>query len=100
VSFIVTDEDGEKAPMNIPLTVVMGKYDPSDPLPEDDGDKAEYVRQQESIGKGAADLYQHGNAASLLYNATKAQGSLRLCVSSTKSEILNSLILKAGGLFN
>lgn len=90
VSFIVEDEDGEPMPMNLPLTAVLGHYDPNDPLPEDDGDEAQYIRQQESMGEGPADLYLHGNAASMLCKAIKEKGSVRVCVTSTKSTILCS----------
>ncbi|GAD92872.1 hypothetical protein BC1G_06677 [Paecilomyces variotii No. 5] len=68
VSFITKDEDGEPMPMNLPLTAVLGRYDPNDPLPEDDGDEEQYMRQQESMADGPADVYLHGNAASLLFD--------------------------------
>lgn len=69
----------------MPLTAVMGRYDPDDPLPEDDGDEEEYVRQQEAtVLDGPADLYLHTNAASLLYKSIREKGSVRVCVTSTK----------------
>ncbi|KAL2215178.1 hypothetical protein M432DRAFT_142294 [Thermoascus aurantiacus ATCC 26904] len=85
VAFTITDEDGEPTPINMPLTAVMGRYDPDDPLPEDDGDEEEYVRQQEAtVLDGPADLYLHTNAASLLYKSIREKGSVRVCVTSTK----------------
>ncbi|KAL1881581.1 hypothetical protein Plec18167_003178 [Paecilomyces lecythidis] len=84
VSFITRDEDGELIPMNLPLTAVLGRYDPNDPLPEDDGDEEQYTRQQESMADGPADLYLHGNAASLLCKGIKENGSVRVCITSTK----------------
>jgi len=69
----------------MPLTAVMGRYDPDDPLPEDDGGEEEYVRQQEAtVLDGPADLYLHTNAASLLYKSIREKGSVRVCVTSTK----------------
>ncbi|KAJ9314370.1 hypothetical protein C8Q69DRAFT_505873 [Paecilomyces variotii] len=84
VSFIIKDEEGEPIPMNLPLTAVLGRYDPNNPLPEDDGDEEQYMHQQESMTDGPADLYLHGNAASLLCKAIKENGSVRVCISSTK----------------
>lgn len=87
VSFIIKDEEGEPMPMNLPLTAVLGRYDPNNPLPEDDGDEEQYMHQQESMTDGPADLYLHGNAASLLCKAIKENGSVRVCISSTKGTI-------------
>lgn len=74
--------------MNLPLTAVLGRYDPNNPLPEDDGDEEQYMHQQESMTDGPADLYLHGNAASLLCKAIKENGSVRVCISSTKGTII------------
>lgn len=68
------------------MTAVAGQYDPSIPLPEDDGDEETYKREQESCSKGPFDVYLHGNSAMLLRKMTKSNGSVKVVVSSTKGK--------------
>jgi len=84
VSFIVADEDGEPSPYIIPITAVAGKFNPCQPLPEDDGDEEEYVQQQDLYNEQPFDVYLHGNAAMLLSKMSKTQGPVKVAVSSTK----------------
>jgi len=66
------------------MTTVAGRYEASSPLPEDDGDDEQYVRDQESFGGGPFDVYLHGNSAMLLSKMTKSRPSVKVVVSSTK----------------
>jgi hypothetical protein len=66
VSFVIIDEDGEPSPFSLPMTAVAGQYDPTNPLPEDDGGNEVYERDQESSGERTFDVYLHGNSAMLL----------------------------------
>ena len=84
ISFVVTDENGGPSPFSLPMTAVAGRYEASEPLPEDDGNEEEYVRGQESFGDGPFDVYLHGNSAMLLSKMTKSQPSVKVVVSSTK----------------
>lgn len=91
VSFITTDENGEPSPFTLPMTAASGQYDPSNPLPEDDGDEEQYQKQQETFNEEPFDVYLHGNAAMLLGKATKANGSVKVVISSTKGTMILSL---------
>lgn len=83
VSFIGLDEDGDPTPINLPMTAVLGHYDAEDPLPEDDGSKRQYYSQQEDVDR-PMDLYLHGNCAMMLRRAVVRNGSMKVCVTSTK----------------
>lgn len=83
VSFIGTDEDGDLTPINLPLTAVLGRYDPEEPLPEDDGSESQYYHQQEDLDR-PMDLYLHGNVAMMLRRAVVKNGSFKVCVTSTR----------------
>lgn len=85
VSFVVTGEDGEPSPFCLPMTAVAGQYDPSRPLPEDDGDEAEYTERQEDCDDRPFDVYLHGNTAMLLSKIVKGKASVKVAISSTKS---------------
>ncbi|PQE29256.1 flavin-nucleotide-binding protein [Rutstroemia sp. NJR-2017a BBW] len=84
VSFVVTDEDGEPSPFSLPMTAVAGRYDPHNPICEDDGSEEQYIREQESFGEGPFDVYLHGNSAMMLSRMTKSKGSMKVVLSSTK----------------
>ncbi|KAH8597979.1 hypothetical protein B0O99DRAFT_617334 [Bisporella sp. PMI_857] len=84
VSFVTIDEDGEPSPFMVPMTACAGQYDPSNPLPEDDGDEEQYRREQELFNEKPFDVYLHGNSAMLLNKMTKANGSIKVVISSTK----------------
>jgi hypothetical protein len=81
---VVIDEDGEPTPFSLPMTAVAGQYDPSNPLPENDGDDETYDREQESCGDRPFEVYLHGNSAMLLRRMTKSKGSIKVVISSTK----------------
>jgi hypothetical protein len=80
----VTDEDGEPSPFSLPMTAVAGRYDPRNPISEDDGSEEQYIREQESFGEGPFDVYLHGNSAMMLSRMTKSKGSTKVVISSTK----------------
>ena len=83
VCFITTDEDGEPTPMNLPMTAVLGTYNPQDPLSDDDGTEDEYYRQQLDLSK-PMDVYLHGNSALMLKHAVKRNGTMKVCLAATK----------------
>ncbi|KAI9730868.1 MAG: hypothetical protein M1834_005586 [Cirrosporium novae-zelandiae] len=83
VAFITSDEDGTPTPMNLPMTAVLGYYDPEDPIPDDDGTEAQYCRQQEDFNR-PMDVYLHGNAAMMLRRAVTHNGAVKVCLTSTK----------------
>lgn len=83
VSFIGVDEDGDPTPINLPMTAVLGSYDPEDPLPEDDGSDSQYYRQQQDPDR-PVDLYLHGNCAMMLRRAISRNGVMKVCVTATK----------------
>jgi len=72
------------------MTAVAGRYDSSRPLPEDDGDEEQYRREQESFGDGPFEIYLHGNVAMLLYKKTKAEGLVKVVITSTKGRRIGS----------
>lgn len=69
--------------MNLPMTAVLGSYNPQDPLPDNDGSEAEYYRQQLDITK-PMDVYLHGNSAMMLKRAVKRNGAMKVCLCATK----------------
>lgn len=69
--------------MNLPMTAVLGKYNPQDSLPEDDGSEEEYYRQQVDLSK-PMDIYLHGNSAMMLKRAVKRTGAMKVCLAATK----------------
>ncbi|KEQ69224.1 hypothetical protein M436DRAFT_17739, partial [Aureobasidium namibiae CBS 147.97] len=83
VSFISTDSDSDPTPINLPLTAVLGRYDPSHPLPS-------HPSSRESAHRAdldrPLDLYLHGNVAMMLRRAiTKSSGAgIKVCICSTK----------------
>lgn len=83
VSFIGLDEDDDPTPINLPMTAVLGRYDPDDPVPEDDGTASEYHRQQQDVDR-PMDLYLHGNSAMMLRRAIVRDGVVKVCITSTK----------------
>lgn len=83
VSFIGLDEDGDPIPINLPMTAVLGQYDPVDPIPEDDGSDSQYHRQQQDVDR-PMDLYLHGNCAMMLRRAVARNGTMKVCVTATK----------------
>ncbi|KAL1303079.1 hypothetical protein AAFC00_006523 [Neodothiora populina] len=83
VSFIGLDEDGDPTPINLPLTAVLGAYDPQDPVPDDDGSAGQYYRQQQDLDK-PMDLYLHGNTAMMLRKGVFKNGAVKVCVTSTR----------------
>lgn len=83
VSFIGLDEDGDFTPINLPMTAVLGAYDPEDTLPESDGSDRQYYRQQQDLDK-SMDLYLHGNCAMMLRRAVVKNGAMKVCVTSTR----------------
>jgi hypothetical protein len=85
VAFIIKDEDGENAPVNLPLTCVLGKYNPSVDYSKVD-DAQLRAENSKSLLDGPVEAYVHGNAASMLYKAIKASdgNGVRVCITSTK----------------
>lgn len=83
VSFIGLDEDGDPTPINLPMTAVLGEYDPEDPIPEDDGSDSQYYHQQKDVDR-PMDLYLHGNCAMMLRRAVARNGTMKVCVTATK----------------
>ncbi|KAG9748131.1 hypothetical protein KCU59_g4133, partial [Aureobasidium melanogenum] len=81
VSFISTDEDGDPTPINLPLTAVLGRYDPSHPLPETYNPQASSYHQDLNR---PLDLYLHGNVAMMLRRAVLKNGTMKVCITSTK----------------
>jgi nitroimidazol reductase NimA-like FMN-containing flavoprotein (pyridoxamine 5'-phosphate oxidase superfamily) len=81
VSFISTDEDGDPTPINLPLTAVLGRYDPSHPLPSNSTPEQSY---HHSNLNRPLDLYLHGNVAMMLRRAISKQGNIKVCICSTK----------------
>jgi hypothetical protein len=75
--------------MNLPMTAVLGLYDPEDTLPEDDGTVSDYHRQQLDVDK-PMDVYLHGNSAMMLRRAVKSNGQMKVCLTTTKGECLKS----------
>lgn len=69
--------------MTLPMTAVLGSYNPQDPLPEDDGSDSEYYRQQLDYDK-PMDVYLHGNSAMMLRRAVRKNGSIKVCLCATK----------------
>lgn len=65
------------------MTAVLGSYDPSDPLPEDDGPPDQYYRQQQDVDK-RMDVYLHGNSAMMLRRAVVKNGVMKVCLAATK----------------
>ncbi|GAB7353863.1 hypothetical protein MBLNU459_g4222t1 [Dothideomycetes sp. NU459] len=83
VSFVGTDEDGDPTPINLPMTAVLGSYDPEDPLPEDDGSDSQYYQQQQNVDR-PMDVYLHGNCAMMLRRAVVKRGAMKVCLAATK----------------
>ncbi|OKL60679.1 hypothetical protein UA08_03951 [Talaromyces atroroseus] len=85
VAFIIKDEDGEDTPVNLPLTCVLGRYNPSADYSTID-DAQLRTEKNKSLVDGPVEAYLHGNAASLLYKAIKAsdENGVRVCITSTK----------------
>lgn len=75
--------------MNLPMTAVLGRYNPEDPLPEDDGTVNDYYRQQLDVDK-PMDVYLHGNSAMMLRRAVKPNGKVKVCLTSTKGECIRA----------
>ncbi|KAF3397450.1 hypothetical protein DPV78_008306 [Talaromyces pinophilus] len=73
VAFNIKDEDGEDTPINLPLTCVLGRYNP-DIGYSNLTDRQVDEDNKNSITNGAAEAYLHGNAATMLYKAIKASG--------------------------
>lgn len=94
VAFITKDEDGLDTPVNLPLTCVLGRYDPSVNY-ETMTDHQLQVENANILANGPVEAYLHGNAASMLYKAIKASGGngVRVCITSTKGL---SIFLKPG----
>lgn len=90
VAFIGLDEDGDPTPINLPMTAVLGCYDPEDHLPEDDGSDSQYYRQQQDVDR-PMDLYLHGNCAMMLRRAVSKNGSMKVCITSTRGMYLSLL---------
>jgi uncharacterized protein len=85
VAFNIKDEDGEDTPINLPLTCVLGRYNP-DIGYSNLTDRQVDEDNKNSITNGPAEAYLHGNAATMLYKAIKASGDkgVRVCITSTK----------------
>ena len=66
------------------MTAATGQYDPSNLLPDDDGNEEQYAEQQEIFNEKPFDVYLHGNAAMLLGKMTRANESIKVVISSTK----------------
>ncbi|KAI5198621.1 hypothetical protein E4T39_06666 [Aureobasidium subglaciale] len=84
VSFIGTDADGDPTPMNLPLTAVLGRYDPSHPLPTSNTPPSATSLSHHANLNRPLDLYLHGNVAMLLRRAVLKNGSAKVCIASTK----------------
>lgn len=69
------------------MTAVLGVYDPSNPLPEDDGTDAQYFEQQEDFDR-PMDVYLHGNTAMMLRRGVVKNGSVKVCLTSTKGMLI------------
>lgn len=74
-------------PMNMPLTMVLGRYDPLC-LYADYGDEFLKEKQEAAMKEGPVEAYLHGNSASLLHQAIRESkgGSVPVCISSTKGK--------------
>lgn len=85
VAFSIKDEDGEETPINLPLTCVLGKYNPNAEY-SNFTDQELDSKNMNLVLNGPAEAYLHGNAASMLYKAIKASGDkgVRVCITSTK----------------
>ncbi|KAH8690695.1 hypothetical protein BGW36DRAFT_411500 [Talaromyces proteolyticus] len=87
VAFNVKDEegDGEDTPINLPLTCVLGSYNPEIDY-ENISDAQLHSEHQKSMRTGSVEAYLHGNAGSMLYKAIKASEhrSVKVCITSTK----------------
>ncbi|THW78056.1 hypothetical protein D6D19_01809 [Aureobasidium pullulans] len=81
VSFIGIDEEGDPTPINLPLTAVLGRYDPSHPLPENDNPSESSYHEDLNC---PLDLYLHGNVAMMLRRAVVKNGTFKVCVASTR----------------
>jgi nitroimidazol reductase NimA-like FMN-containing flavoprotein (pyridoxamine 5'-phosphate oxidase superfamily) len=81
VSFISTDSDGDPTPINLPLTAVLGRYDPAHPLPDHPTPQESYFH---SDLNRPLDLYLHGNVAMMLRRAIHKNGQIKVCICSTK----------------
>ncbi|KAI5248393.1 hypothetical protein E4T42_05666 [Aureobasidium subglaciale] len=85
VSFIGTDADGDPTPINLPLTAVLARYDPSYPLPTSNTPPLSSSLSYHANLNRPLDLYLHGNVAMLLRRAVlKNDGTAKVCIASTK----------------
>ncbi|CRG82704.1 hypothetical protein PISL3812_00048 [Talaromyces islandicus] len=86
VAFIIKDNDnnGEDTPVNIPLTCVLGRYNPDIDY-ESLSDEQLDAEHKQTIHNGPVEAYVHGNAAAMLYKAIKSSedGSVKVCITST-----------------
>lgn len=94
VSFI-KEYEGQQIPMNMPLTMVLGRYDPLCRY-ADYGDEFLKETQEAAMKYGAVEAYLHGNSASMLLQAIRLSkgGSIPVCISSTKGKRYQKLKLE------
>jgi len=92
VAFIVKDSDGEYTPVNLPLTCVLGRYDPNTEY-ERFSDEQLDAEHKETLRNGPVEAYVHGNAASKLCRAIKESesGSVKVCITSTVGTFIQSI---------